>query len=108
MTCRRRFRILMPEGKLSGDSFVLPPEQPRNLRRGYTMLIHERSGTFLTVHDTRLLPAEAAGAIPIVDAPLCDLRSIAICSQSSSRSWRSEGAPFPPTRASAPNRNNIG
>jgi hypothetical protein len=28
------------------------------------MLIHERSGTLLTVRDTRLFPAEAAGAIP--------------------------------------------
>lgn len=69
MTCRRRYRILMPEGKLSGDTFVLPPEQPRNLKPGCTMLIHERSGTFLTVHDTRLLPAEAAGAIPVADTP---------------------------------------
>ena len=33
------------------------------------MLIHERSGTLLTVRDTRLFPAEAAGVIPVADVP---------------------------------------
>ena len=69
MTCQRRFRILTPEGMLSGDTFVLPPRQPPNLKAGCTMLIHERSGTLLTVRDTRLFPAEAAGAIPVADEP---------------------------------------
>ena len=67
MTCRRRFRILTPAGMLSGDTFVLPPRQPPNLKAGCTMLIHERSDTLLTVRDTRLFPAEAAGAIPVAD-----------------------------------------
>ena len=69
MTCQRRFRILTPEGMLSGDTFVLPPRQPPNLKAGCTMLIHERSGTLLTVRDTRLFPAEAAGVIPVADVP---------------------------------------
>jgi hypothetical protein len=66
---QRRFRILAPEGMLSGDTFFLPPRQPPNLKAGCTMLIHERSGTLLTVRDTRLFPAEAAGALPVADAP---------------------------------------
>ena len=69
MSCQRRFRILTPNGMLSGDTFVLPPEQPRNRKAGCTLVIHERTGSPLTVHDTRLFPAEAAGALPIVDAP---------------------------------------
>ena len=69
MTSQRRFRISTPEGMLSGDTFVLPPRQPPNLKAGCTMLIHERSGTLLTVRDTRLFPAEAAGAIPLADVP---------------------------------------
>jgi hypothetical protein len=53
---------------LSGDTFVLPPEQPRNLKADCTLVIHERSGALLTVRDTRLFPAEAAGALPVADA----------------------------------------
>jgi hypothetical protein len=67
MTSHRRFRILTPEGRLSGDTFVLPPEQPSNLKVGCTLVIHERSGKLFTVHDARLFPAEAAGAVPAID-----------------------------------------
>ncbi len=70
MTGQRRFRILTPEGKLSGDTFVLPPEQPRNIKAGCTLLIHERSGTRVTMCDARLFPAEAAVEIPIADAAI--------------------------------------
>ncbi len=70
MTGQRRFRILTPEGKLSGDTFVLPPEQPRNIKAHCTLLIHERSGTRVTVFDARLFPAEAAAKIPVADVPI--------------------------------------
>jgi hypothetical protein len=70
MTVQRRFRILTPEGKLSDDTFVLPPEQPRNIKAGCTLLIHERSGTRVTICDARLFPAEAAVEIPVVDVPI--------------------------------------
>ena len=70
MTAQRHFRILTPEGKLSADTFVLPPEQPRNIKAGCTLLIHQRSGTRVTVRDARLFPAEAAVKIPMADVPI--------------------------------------
>jgi hypothetical protein len=69
MSCQRLFRVLTPEGTLSDDTFVLPPEQPRNLKRGCTLVIHQRSGTLLAVRDTRLFPAEAVASFPELDAP---------------------------------------
>ncbi|MGO9111603.1 MAG: hypothetical protein ACLP9L_20455 [Thermoguttaceae bacterium] len=69
MTSQRRFRILTPEHGLSIDTFVLPPKQPRDIKAGCTAVIHERSGMLLTVYDTRLFPAEAAGALPLVAVP---------------------------------------
>ena len=68
MTSQRRFRILTPKLGLTSDTFVLPAKQPRDIKVGFTAVIHEHSGTLLTVHDTRLFPAGAAGTIPIVDA----------------------------------------
>ena len=68
MPCQRRFRILMPEGAL-GRYVSLAPRTAHNIKAGCTMVIHERSGTRLTVHDTRLFPAEAAGVIPVADVP---------------------------------------
>ena len=70
MIAQRHFRILTPEGKLSADTFVLPPEQPRNIKAGCTLLIHQRSGTRVTVRDARLFPAEAAVKIPVADVPI--------------------------------------
>jgi hypothetical protein len=70
MITQRRFRILTPAGKLSADTFVLPPEQPRNINAGCTLLIHQRSGTRVTVCDARLFPAEAAVEIPVAGVPI--------------------------------------
>jgi hypothetical protein len=72
MTSQRRFRILTPQRGFSIDTFVLPAKQPREIKAGCTAVIHERSGRLLTVPDTRLFPAEAAGALPLVDAPKSD------------------------------------
>jgi hypothetical protein len=72
MTSQRRFRILTPERGLSSDTFVLPAKQPSEIKPGCTAVVHERSGTLLVVRDTRLFPAEAAGTLPVADAPKSD------------------------------------
>jgi len=69
MTGQRRFRILTPDGLLSSDTFVLPAEQPRNIQAGCVVVVHERSGTMLTVHDSRLFPAGAAASLPMAQQP---------------------------------------
>ena len=69
MPTQRRFRILTPDGLLSRDTFVLPVEQPRTIMAGCVLVVHEGSGRLLTVHDTRLFPAEAAESIAVVGAP---------------------------------------
>jgi hypothetical protein len=66
MAGQRRFRILTPDGALSHDTFVLPANQPRNIPVGCVRVIHEQSGTMLTVHDSRLFPAGATGVAPFV------------------------------------------
>ena len=69
MIGQRRFRILSPDGLLSGDIFVLPEEQPRTIKAGCVLVVQERTGRPLTVHDTRLFPAEAAESVAVVGEP---------------------------------------
>ena len=69
MAGQRHFHILTPDGLLSSDTFVLPAEQPRNIKAGCVVVIHERSGTMLTVHDSRLFPAGAAAPSPMAQQP---------------------------------------
>ena len=66
MPGQRRFRILTPDGLLSHDTFVLPATQPRNIVAGCVRVVHEQSGTMLTVHDSRLFPAGATESAPLV------------------------------------------
>jgi hypothetical protein len=67
MVANRRFRILTPDGLLSPDTFLLPAEQPHTISEGCVLVIDERSGILLTVHQTRLFPAETAPFLPVVD-----------------------------------------
>ena len=66
MTSQRRFRLLMPDGLFARDTFVLPPQQPRTIKPGCVLIIHEPTGDLLTVHGARLFPADAAHAIPVI------------------------------------------
>ena len=66
MANKKRFRILTPDGLLSGETFVLPPEQPRSIRPGCVLVVSQRTGALLTVHDTRLFPAKAADSVGVV------------------------------------------
>ncbi len=70
MPNQRRFRILTPDGLLSHDTFVLPANQPRDIPAGCVRVMHEQSGTMLTVHDSRLFPAGATEAAPFVKKPM--------------------------------------
>jgi hypothetical protein len=69
MPGQRRFRILTPDGVLSRDTFVLPANQPRNIPPGCVRVVHEQSGTMLTVHDSRLFPAGAIGPAQFAHPP---------------------------------------
>jgi hypothetical protein len=69
MSGQRRFRILTPDGFLSRDTFVLPANQPRDIPVGCVRVIHEQSGTMLTVHDTRLFPASATESSQFAQKP---------------------------------------
>jgi hypothetical protein len=69
MASKKRFRILTPDGLLSRETFGLPAEQPLALRPGCVVVVNERTGVILTVHDTRLFPAEAAESINVVGEP---------------------------------------
>ena len=66
MISQRHFRLLLPSGVLTSDTFVLPAEQPRTIKPGCVLVVHERSGDLLTVHDTRLFPTEVVGTTPVV------------------------------------------
>ncbi len=70
MPGQRRFRILTPDGLLSHDTFVFPATQPQNIPAGCVRVMHEQSGTMLTVHDSRLFPAGATESAPFVHKPI--------------------------------------
>ena len=56
MANQKQFRILTPDGLLSSDTFVVPAEQPRTIKAGCVLVVHQQSGYMLTVHQTRLFP----------------------------------------------------
>lgn len=64
MTDEKQFRILTPDGRLSHDTFVVPVEQPRKIKTGCLLVLHEGSGRRVTVHTTRLFPADAVSSLP--------------------------------------------
>ena len=61
----QRLRILTPDGLLSDDTFVVPALQPRTIKAGCILVVDERTGRVLTVHDTRLFPAAVADDPPV-------------------------------------------
>ena len=64
MADEKQFRILTPDGRLSHDMFVVPVEQPRKIKAGCLLVLHEGSGRRVTVHSTRLFPADAVSSLP--------------------------------------------
>jgi hypothetical protein len=65
----KRYRILTPDGLLSYDTFVVSAEQPRTIRAGCVLVAHQRTGRLLTVHETRLFPAEAHAPAAVARKP---------------------------------------
>jgi hypothetical protein len=61
MNDNKRFRIVMPGGLPSSDTFFAANPQPGRIRAGCLLMTHEPSGRQITVHASRLLPAEAVG-----------------------------------------------
>jgi hypothetical protein len=61
----KRFRILTPDGLLSGDTFVMAAPQPPRIAAGCLLMVDEQTGTPLTVHSTRLIPEEAPELPPV-------------------------------------------
>ncbi|MCE5267198.1 MAG: hypothetical protein LLG00_04875 [Planctomycetaceae bacterium] len=64
MTSPSRFRVLGTDGRLSQDTFVVSPAQPSVIRPDCLLVVHERSGMMITVHNTRLFPASAVASKP--------------------------------------------
>jgi hypothetical protein len=58
MTHETHFRLVLPGGLASLDTFVPVSPQPHRIRAGCVLMIHEPSGRELTVHTSRLLPVE--------------------------------------------------
>jgi len=65
MTDVKQFRILTPDGRLSHDTFDVPVEQPSKIKADCVLVVHVGSGRRVTVHSTRLFPADAVGAHPL-------------------------------------------
>ena len=57
-----RFRILTPDGTLSRETFAIAPEQPETVKADCLLVVDETTGQRLTIHETRLFPAELHGA----------------------------------------------
>jgi hypothetical protein len=64
MNYHQRFRILTPGGRLSRDLFIVADDQPRTLKPDCLVVVHEPSGRQITVHDTRLFPADSSDTKP--------------------------------------------
>jgi len=61
MTDQEQFRIILPGGLTSLDTFVVAHPQPSRIRAGCLLMTHEQSGRQITVHATRLTPVEVMG-----------------------------------------------
>jgi VanZ family protein len=53
------FRIVLLEGALTDDVFLVPAEQPAKIKMGCVLAINQRDGSLQTVHGSRLVPSEA-------------------------------------------------
>lgn len=62
MASPQQFRILTPDSQLTHDTFVVPAEQPRTIKAGCVLVAHRDTGAMLTVHRTRLFPADSMTA----------------------------------------------
>lgn len=60
MDHHNQFRILLPGGRLSHDTFFVPWEQPSRLPQGCLLAINQRDGARLAAHPTRLIPVANA------------------------------------------------
>ena len=62
MTDQKRFRIVMPGGLTSLDTFVVADRQPDRIRAGCLLMTHARSGRQITIHVSRLTPIDIDAA----------------------------------------------
>lgn len=73
MTEQKRFRILSPDGLLSPESYLISAVQPPNIKSGCLLAVDQLSGRRITVHESRIFPAEASDASPV------DSAAISVC-----------------------------
>ena len=60
MADQQRYRILMPDNRLSHDTFAVASEQPSRIKAGCVLVANDRDGKHLTAHRSRLfLTADA-------------------------------------------------
>jgi hypothetical protein len=65
MAPKQRVRLLTHDGLATYDTFVLADETPENINPDCVLVVNEATGHQLTVHRSRLLPAEDLRAVPI-------------------------------------------
>ncbi len=53
-----RFRIVTPEEHISPETYVLAEEQPETIKANCVLLVDQANGRPITVHGTRLVPAD--------------------------------------------------
>jgi hypothetical protein len=62
MADQKRFRLILPGGLASLDTFVPADVQPHRIRAGCVLMMHEASGREIIVHASRLAPVDAEAA----------------------------------------------
>ncbi len=70
MNEQKRFRILTPDGLLSPESYLISAVQPPNIKSGCLLVVDQQSGRRITVHESRIFPAEAAAATALDPAAM--------------------------------------
>ena len=60
MDDQNQYRILLPDHRLSHDTFRIPLQQPSNVYSGCVLVVNDDDGTQLTVHRSRLFPISLA------------------------------------------------
>ncbi len=54
----KRFRVFTSEGRISQETYVLAEEQPETIKADCLLLVDQAGGRQITVHGTRLVPAD--------------------------------------------------
>ncbi len=63
MSQNPRFRVMSTDGLVSYDTFLIADRQPDSVQPGCLLLVDERTGKEVAVHETRIVPAQLPRSI---------------------------------------------